>query len=130
MPFFSPNVRPSVRFDHLQRRLDRRSGVVSLRGFGGVDLDPAEVLGADESVLVGAHEPDRRAVGTVEGAPVEVVSEDDTVPQDVFEQHDRPVAVEALEDGVGGDRAHRERRLDDETMKRLVRNALPPEVGR
>jgi hypothetical protein len=129
MPFLSPDVRPSVRLDHLQLRLDGRSGVVSLLGLGGVDFDAAEMLGADEPVLAGAHQPYRRAVGTVEGPPVEMLSEDDIVPEDVFEQHDRPVAVEALEDRMGGRRACRERRPDDQTMQRLERNALPTEIG-
>ena len=55
--------------------------------------------------------------------------EDDIVPEDVFEQHDGPIAVETLEDRVSGGRACRKRRLDDQTMKRLERNTLPTEVG-
>ena len=110
MPFLSPDVRPSVRLDHLQRRLDGRRGVVSLLGLGGVDLDLAEMLGAHEPVLAGAHQAYRRAVGAVEGSPIEMISEDDIVAEDVFEQHDRPVAIEALEHRVGGSRACRKRR--------------------
>src|SRR5262245_50284376 len=57
MSFLSPDVRSWVGLDQLQRCLDGRGGVVSVLGLGGVDLDAAEVLGADEPVLAGAHQP-------------------------------------------------------------------------
>ena len=97
MTLLLPDPRPPMGFDQLQTQLDQRRRVVALRGLGGVELDAAEVLGADEAVLVGAHESDRRAVVTVERTTIETLGDEHVVCQGVLDRHDRPVAVETAE---------------------------------
>ncbi len=62
---------------------------------GGVDLDAAEVLGADVAVLGGTDHSGRRAMVAVERAVVETLCDEHAICQRVLDRHDRPVAVEA-----------------------------------
>ena len=64
------------------------------RRLGRVQLDPAQVLGVDVSVLVRADEAQRRAVVAVERLAVELVGQQHVVGERVLERRDRPVAVE------------------------------------
>lgn len=60
----------------------RQQPIGERRGGGrlaGVELEPTQVLGADEAVLTRAHEPDRRTVVTVERPAVEVLGDQDVV---------------------------------------------------
>jgi len=105
MTLLVPHPRPSMRLDDLQPGIGADRGVVSHSGLGGVDLDAAKVLGAHEAVLIGAHQPQRCTVVSVEMPAVEMLGEDDVITQGVFEQNDRSVAIEALEDQVADQRS-------------------------
>src|SRR5437762_9343502 len=68
MTLLLPDPRPRMGLDQMQPQVDDRRGVVVLAQLGGVELDPAEVLGTDK---VGADQPGRRAMVTVERTAIE-----------------------------------------------------------
>jgi hypothetical protein len=120
----------AVWLDHLQAEVDQQRGVVAHLGLGVADLDAAEVLGADESVLAGTNQADGRAVFGLEGSAVEVVGDDHVLSEHVLEQHDRSIAIEALEDDVGDRGARADRGLDQRVVEVGERDASPAQPGR
>src|SRR4051794_106532 len=117
MTLLLPDPRPFMGLEQLQACLDDRGGVVFLRGLGRVELYAAEVLGADEAVLVGADQSGRRAMVAVERTPVEMFCDEHVVCQGVLDRHDGPVAVETFEYEMGDRRVCLKRRLDDPAVE-------------
>lgn len=73
MTLLFPDPRPRMGPEHAQRHpVLRRCVAVTLRRRGGVQLDRTEVLGADEAVLVGAHQSSGCTVVTVERKAIEM----------------------------------------------------------
>jgi hypothetical protein len=95
-----------------------------------MELDPREVLGADEAVLARANETDRRAMIAVERPVVEVLGDQHIVVQRVLDRHNRPVAVETRKDYVGDRGGSIEDRLDDLAVEGCEGDALPSKVDR
>src|SRR3954470_3908451 len=109
-----PRARMGLHEHRAQRYArEQRRALVALLGLGGVDLDPAQVLRADEAVLTRADQPERRAVVAVERPAIEVLRDQHVVRQGVLDRDDRAVAVEADEPEVRDRRAGRERGLDE-----------------
>ena len=113
--------------DASPRRRSQRGD--SSRSARRVELDAAEVLGTDEPVLVGADQPGRRAMVTVERTAIETLCDEHVLRQGVLDRHERPVAVETAEDDVSDRRVRLKRRLDDHAMEGLERDSLPVQVG-
>jgi hypothetical protein len=130
VPFLIRRPGSAVWLDHLQAEVDQPRGVVAHVGLGVADLDAAEVLGADESVLAGTHQANGSTVLGPEGCAVEVVGKEDVVSEHVLEEHDRPVAVEALEHDVGDRGARADRGLDQRAVDVGERDASPTQPGR
>ena len=84
MTFFLPDPRPRMGLEQTQPHVDDRRGVIVLARLGGVELDAAEVLGADEAVLVGADQSCRRTMVTAERTAVETVCDEYAVRQGVL----------------------------------------------
>ena len=116
--------------DRPQCPLDALRRVVETGGLCSVQLDPAQVLGADEPVLVRTDEPYWGTVIRGERPPVEGVDEEHVVGERVLQRDDRAIAVEPDEDDVPDARARRKRRLDDEPVDLGERDALPSAVRR
>src|SRR2546427_12102113 len=129
MTLLLPDPRPRMGLEQMQPQVDDRRGVVVLARLGGVELDAAEVLGTDEPVLVGADQPGRRAMLTVERTAIETLCDEHVLRQGVLDRHERPVAVETAEDDVSDRRVRLKRRLDDHAMEGLERDSLPVQVG-
>src|SRR5438093_2495170 len=126
MTLLLPDPRPRMGLDQMQPQVDDRRGVVVLAQLGGVELDPAEVLGTDK---VGADQPGRRAMVTVERTAIETVCDEHVLRQGVLDRHDRPVAVETAKDDVSDRRVRWNRRLDDHAIEGLEGDPLPVQVG-
>ena len=93
MTLLLPDSRPGVGHDQRGRRI--------LHWWcGGAELDAGQVLGADEAVLMGADQSDRRAVVRVERNTTQALGEQDVLGQDVLDRDHRPVAVETAEDDM------------------------------
>jgi hypothetical protein len=89
-----------------------------------VQLDAAEVLGADEAVLAGADQSGGRAVVAVERPPVEMFCDEHVVGKGVLDRNDRPVAVETFKCDTSDVRVWRNRRLDDLAIGRACRDKV------
>ena len=96
MTLLLPDPRPRMGLEQTQRRR-----YVDTCRFGGVELDAAEVFGADEAVLVGTDQSGRRAMVIVERTPIETLCDEHVLRQGVLDRHDRPVAVETAKDDMG-----------------------------
>ena len=72
MALFELDPRPRMGPDRLQCALDCLRGVVEAGGLRPVQLDPAQVLGADEPVLVRTDEPHWGAESAVSTRPSRV----------------------------------------------------------
>src|SRR5918995_1772276 len=129
MAFLIRRPGSAVWLDHLQAEVDQQRGVVAHVGFGVANLDAAEVLGADESVLAGTNQADVRAVFGLEGLAVEVVGDDHVLSEHVLEQRDRSIAIEALEDDVGDRGARADRGRDERAVEVGERDASPAQPG-
>lgn len=125
MTFLLPHSRPRVTSE--QQRAERRR--VSVPRLGRVDLDAAEVLGADVAVLAGADQSGRRSMVAVERVAIEMLGDEHTISQRVLDRDDRPVAVEATEHHVRDGRVGCERWCDDAAIEDLERDSLPSQVG-
>src|SRR5688500_9436157 len=97
MTLLLPDACSPMGLDQLQAELREGIGVVARPWVAPVELDPAEVLDADEPVLIGADQASRGTVVTVEGSAVEVFGDEHAFGEDVVDLHDRPIAVEALD---------------------------------
>ncbi len=84
MTLLPPDPRPRMGLEQTQPHVDDRRGVIVLARPGGVELDAAEVLGADKAVLVGADQSCRRTMVTVERTAVETVCDEYAVRQGVL----------------------------------------------
>jgi hypothetical protein len=102
---------------------------VGVLWLGGVDLDAAEVLGADVAVLGGADQSGRRSMVAVERAAIETLCDEHAVCQRVLDRDDRSVAVEATKQDVGDHRVGRKCWCDDAAIEDLERDPLPAQVG-
>jgi len=129
MTLLVPDPCSPIGFDQLQAHLDESRGVVTLCWFFSVELDAAQVFGADEAVLIRADHSRRCPMVAVERVIVEVLSDEHVVGQRVFDQHDGPVVVEAFEHDMGDWHVRSERRLDDHSIEGLEGDALPAQVG-
>ena len=98
MALLAPDPRPAVGPDGAQGALDAPPRVVQVDRLGRVQLDPTQVLGADEAVLVRTHEPRRRTVLGSQGLTVEPVGDQHAVGQGVLDRDDGAVAVQTDED--------------------------------
>jgi len=76
-----------------QRQSADPGAAVVLR-LGVMDLDAAEVLGADIAVLAGADQPGWRPVVAVQRATVEVLRDEHVIGERVLDRDDRPPAVQ------------------------------------
>ncbi len=94
-----------------------------------MDLDPGQVLGAHEPVLLGADEPHRRAVVAVERLPLEMLGDQDVVAKGVLARDYGAITIESAEDEVGHRRLRRQSRLDHGAIEGGERDALPAEIG-
>ena len=124
MTLLLPDPRPRMGLEQPQRWR-----CVDTCRFGGVELDAAEVLRADEAVLVGADQSGGRAMVTVEWKAIETLCDEYILREGVLDRHDRPVAVETAEDDVSDGRFRSNRRLDDHAIEGLERDSLPVQVG-
>ena len=122
MPLLLPDPRPRMGLEQTQRRR-----CVDACRLGGVELDPAEVLGTDEAVLVGADQSGRRAMVTVERTAIETLCDEHVLRQGVLDRHDRPVAVETAKDDMS-DRRWLNPRLDGHAIEGLECDSLPVQV--
>ena len=120
MSLLLPDPRPRMGLKQTQRR-----GYVDTCRFGSVELDAAEVFGADEAVLVGADQSDGRAVVSVERTAIETLCDEYILRQGVLDRHDRAVAVETAKDDMGDRRFWLNRRLDDHAIEGLECDSLP-----
>ena len=84
MSLLLPDPRPRMGLEQTQPHVDDRRGVIVLARPGAVELDAAEVLGADKAVLVGADQSCRRTMVTVERTAVETVCDEYAVRQGVL----------------------------------------------
>ena len=84
MTLLLADPRPRMGLEQTQPHVDDRRGVIVLARLGGVELDAAEVLGADKAVLVGADQSCRRTMVTVERTAVETVCDEYAVRQGVL----------------------------------------------
>ncbi len=124
MTLLLPDPRPRMGLEQTHRRR-----CVDTCRLGGVELDPAEVFGTDEAVLVGADQSSRRAMVTVERTTIETLCDEHVFRQGVLGRHDRPVAVETAKDDMSDRRFWLNRRLDDHAIEGLERDSLPVQVG-
>ncbi len=124
MTLLLPDPRPRMGLEQTHRRR-----CVDACRFGGVELDAAEVFGADEAVLVGADQSGRRAVVAVERTAIETLCDEHVLREGVLDRHDRAVAVETAEDDMSDRGARSNGRLDERSVERLERNSLPPQRG-
>ena len=117
MALLVPDSRPRMAPEQPQDR-----GRMFVFRLGGENLDTAEVLGIHIAVLVGADQPGRRSMVTVERAAVEAVGDEYLVSEGVLDRDGRPVAVEAEEHDMADRRRGRKRRFDVRAIQRLERN--------
>jgi len=110
--------------------LDQRGAAERLRGRGGADLDQAEMLGVDESILAGAHQPGGGTVVGVQRPILEVLGDQDVISQRVLDRDERAVAVKAAESEVRHGFARRKGRLDDLVIEGRERHSLPAQASR
>src|SRR5437016_3310949 len=118
--FLAPDSRPGM--TPKQRRTerhpsDRRCGTEILYRIGGMEFDAAQMFGADEAVLVRAHQTGRRAVVAIERRTVETFGDEHVVSQRVLDRHDRPVPVKTAEGKMSDGRVGPKGSLDDQPIE-------------
>jgi hypothetical protein len=88
------------------------------------------MLGADESVLAGAHQPGGGTVVGAQRSALELLGDEDVIRERVLDRHERAVAVEAAESEVRHGLARRKGRLDDLAIEGREPHSLPAHASR
>ena len=100
MTLFLPDPRPPMGLEQTHRRR-----CVGAGRLGRVELDAAEVFGADKAVLVGADQLGRGAMVAVERAAIELFCDEQVFREGIVDRHDRSVAVQTAKDDMSDRRA-------------------------